>query len=76
MLTSEQLYDTLEVVWRFFVRIFAIIGVLSTIAFFSYSAHRDVKQVRADRCINSACEAGQKCSVRFQRHMGTCDGTR
>ena len=72
MLTQEQLYDGLEVVWRFVIRIFAVIGLLATIAFFGYSTHKDVKQVRADRCINSACEPGQKCSVRFQRHMGEC----
>lgn len=71
-MTHEQFMDGVEVVWNFFVRIFAVIGVLATIAFFGYSVHKDVKVVRSDRCINSACEPGQKCSVRFQRHMGEC----
>lgn len=70
-MTQYQLIDGLKVLWKFIVRLLALIGFFTVIAMSSYTYHRDVKVVRSDRCINSACDQ-QKCSVRFQRHMGEC----
>jgi len=73
MLTHEQFMDGLEVTLRFFYRMLAIIGFIALVAMSSYLYHKDeVKVSRSDRCINSACDADQKCSVRFKRHMGEC----
>jgi hypothetical protein len=65
--------DGLRVLARWVVRMFALIGLFSTVAFFSYEYHKDSKTARSGRCINSACEPGQKCSVRFKRHVGECE---
>lgn len=74
-MTEDQFMDGLRVLVKFTVRLLALIGFVAVIALTSYLIHKDevVKVSRADRCINSACEPGQKCSVRFQRHMGSCD---
>lgn len=71
-MTKYQLVDGLRVMWKFVIRLLALIGFFAVIAMSSYTYHRDVKVVRSDRCINSACEPGQKCSVRFQKHLGEC----
>jgi hypothetical protein len=75
MLTHEQFMDGLTVLVKFVVRLLALVGLFSLIALSSYLYHKDevVKVSRSDRCINSACEPGQKCSVRFKRHTGNCE---
>lgn len=74
-MTYAELEELIVLIGRYIVRALAIFGLVSAVALASYLYHRDqppVKVARADRCINSACEPGQKCSVRFQRHMGEC----
>lgn len=65
--------DGLLVVWRFTVRLLALIGFFAVVAAFSYTAHRGVKTVRSGVCINSACD--EPCGARpsrFKRHSGEC----
>jgi len=72
-MTDEQLFDGLAVLGKFIVRGLAVIGFMTLIIAFGYSMKKAEPSIKSARCINSSCEPNQKCSPRFQRHMGECE---